>query len=163
MRSKRAVTARVVIAALIGGVLIAVGLMAVTALSFVVAYIFGFGLITFLTYGYDKFRAIRHGRRVPEPALQLLSVLGGALDRGGHALERHGQVLDALDRQVLGEQLAQRSAAVHVRPAAQRRPDPLPQRAAEDAALRRELPPDVGQPERRLDGGVGGDEESVFG
>jgi len=76
-------TARVVIAALIGGVLIAVGLMAVTALSFVVAYILGFGLITFLTYGYDKFRAVRHGRRVPELALQSLSVLGGAL--GGWA------------------------------------------------------------------------------
>ena len=76
-------TARVVIPALIGGVLIAVGLMAVTALSFLVAYILGFGLITFLTYGYDKFRALRHGRRVPEPALQLLSVLGGAL--GGWA------------------------------------------------------------------------------
>ena len=35
----------------IAGVLIAVGLMAVTALSFLVAYILGFGLITFLTYG----------------------------------------------------------------------------------------------------------------
>ena len=57
--------------------------MAVTALSLLVAYILGFGLITFLTYGYDKFRAVRHGRRVPEPALQLLSVLGGAL--GGWA------------------------------------------------------------------------------
>jgi len=76
-------TARVVIAALIGGVLIAVGLVAVTALSFVVAYILGFGLITFLTYGCDKFRAVRHGRRVPELALQSLSVLGGAL--GGWA------------------------------------------------------------------------------
>ena len=76
-------TARVVIAALIGGVLIAVGLAAVTALSFVVAYILGFGLITFLTYGCDKFRAVRHGRRVPELALQSLSVLGGAL--GGWA------------------------------------------------------------------------------
>ena len=76
-------TARVVIAALIGGVLIAVGLVAVTALSFVVAYILGFGLITFLTYGYDKFRARRQGRRVPEPALQLQSLLGGAL--GGWA------------------------------------------------------------------------------
>ena len=76
-------TARVVIAALIGGVLIAVGLVAVTALSFVVAYILGFGLITFLTYGYDKVRAVRHGRRVPELALQSLSVLGGAL--GGWA------------------------------------------------------------------------------
>ena len=76
-------TARVVIAAVLAGVLIAVGLMAVTALSFVVAYILGFGLITFLTYGYDKFRARRHGRRVPEAALQLQSVLGGAL--GGWA------------------------------------------------------------------------------
>ena len=83
MRTKREMTARVVIPAVIGGVLIAIGLMAVTALSLLVAYILAFGLITFLTYGYDKFRAVRHGRRVPEPALQLLSVLGGAL--GGWA------------------------------------------------------------------------------
>ncbi len=68
---------------MVGGVLLAAGLVAATALSFPVAYILAFGLITFLTYGYDKFRAIRNGRRVPEPALRLQSVLGGAL--GGWA------------------------------------------------------------------------------
>jgi uncharacterized membrane protein YsdA (DUF1294 family) len=64
--------------ALIAGVLVALGLVATTGLAAGVAYVVGFGLITFLTYGYDKLRAIRHGRRVPNPALQLLSVLGGA-------------------------------------------------------------------------------------
>ena len=83
MHSKRALTMRAVIAALIAGVLVAVALGLATGLSVIVAYVLGLGLITFLTYGYDKFRAIRHGRRVPEPALQLQSVLGGAL--GGWA------------------------------------------------------------------------------
>ena len=71
------------IPSVVAGVLIAAGLTAVSALSFAVTYILGFGLITFLTYGYDKFRARRHGRRVPEAALQLQSLLGGAL--GGWA------------------------------------------------------------------------------
>jgi len=43
-----------------------------------VAYFVGLGLITFLTYGYDKLRALRHGRRLPNPVLLVLPVLGGA-------------------------------------------------------------------------------------
>ena len=54
-----------------------------TGLSAIVAYVLGLGLITFLTYGYDKLQAIRGGRRVPEEALRLLSLIGGAL--GGWA------------------------------------------------------------------------------
>jgi uncharacterized membrane protein YsdA (DUF1294 family) len=76
-------TPGVVIVALAAGALVTVGLVAVTSLSVLVAYVLGFGLITFLTYGYDKARAIRGGRRVPNAALRLLSVLGGAL--GGWA------------------------------------------------------------------------------
>jgi uncharacterized membrane protein YsdA (DUF1294 family) len=76
--SKRTLIARIVIAALVAGVLVAGGLVVMTELSAGVAWVVGFGLITFLTYGYDKLRAVRHGRRVPNLALQLLSVFGGA-------------------------------------------------------------------------------------
>jgi uncharacterized membrane protein YsdA (DUF1294 family) len=55
----------------------------VLGLTFVIAYVVALGLITFLTYGYDKRQARHAGRRVPEAALMLLSVLGGAL--GGWA------------------------------------------------------------------------------
>jgi uncharacterized membrane protein YsdA (DUF1294 family) len=67
-----------VIAALVAGVVVAGGLVVTTELSSGVAWVVGFGLITFLTYGYDKLRAIRHRTRVPNQALQLLPVLGGA-------------------------------------------------------------------------------------
>ena len=82
-KSKSALTARVLIGAVVAGALVAGALVAATGLSALVAYVVGIGLITFLTYGYDKLRAVRHGRRVPELALQSLSVLGGAL--GGWA------------------------------------------------------------------------------
>jgi uncharacterized membrane protein YsdA (DUF1294 family) len=82
VHSKRALTRRTVIAALVAGVLVAVALAA-AGLSVIVAYVLGLGLITFLSYGYDKLQAIRGGRRVPEPALRLLSLIGGAL--GGWA------------------------------------------------------------------------------
>jgi uncharacterized membrane protein YsdA (DUF1294 family) len=72
-----------VIAALIAGVLVAVALAVVTGLSVIVAYVLSLGLITFLTYGYDKLQAIRGGRRVPETVLRVLSLIGGAL--GGWA------------------------------------------------------------------------------
>jgi len=83
MHSKRALTMRAVVMTLVIGVLVAVALVVAADISVVVAYILGLGLITFLTYGYDKLQAIRGGRRVPEPALRLLSLIGGAL--GGWA------------------------------------------------------------------------------
>jgi uncharacterized membrane protein YsdA (DUF1294 family) len=83
MHSKRELTTRAVVAALVVGVLVAVALVVATDVSMVVAYILGFGLITFLTYGYDKLQAIRGGRRVLEPALLILALIGGAL--GGWA------------------------------------------------------------------------------
>ena len=72
-----------VIVALVAGVLVAVALVVATDFSVVVAYVLGLGLITFLTYGYDKLQAIRGGRRVPERALLVLTLIGGAL--GGWA------------------------------------------------------------------------------
>ena len=83
MHSKRALPMRAVIATVIAGVLVAITLVVATALSVIVAYVLGLGLITFLTYGYDRLQAIRGGRSVPESALRLLSVIGGAL--GGWA------------------------------------------------------------------------------
>ena len=83
MHTKRELTTRAVIAAFVVGVVVAVALVVATGFSAVVAYVLGFGLITFLTYGYDKLQAIRGGRRVPESALLLLALIGGAL--GGWA------------------------------------------------------------------------------
>jgi uncharacterized membrane protein YsdA (DUF1294 family) len=83
MRSKRALTRRAVIAALVAGILVAVALVVATGVSVIVAYVLGCGLTTFLTYGYDKVQAVRAGRRVPEAALLALLLMGGAL--GGWA------------------------------------------------------------------------------
>jgi uncharacterized membrane protein YsdA (DUF1294 family) len=83
MPSKRALTRRAVLAAVVAGVVVAVALVVAAGISVIAAYVVGFGLITFLMYGYDKLQAIRGGRRVPEPALLLLSLVGGAL--GGWA------------------------------------------------------------------------------
>src|SRR6476620_5074591 len=83
MPSKRALTRRAVLAAVVAGVVVAVALVVAAGISVIAAYVVGFGLITFLTYGYDKLQAIRGGRRVPEPALVGLALIGGAL--GGWA------------------------------------------------------------------------------
>ena len=83
MHSKRELTIRAVIAALVVGVVVAAVLLAVTGFAVIVAYVIGLGLTTFLIYSYDKWQAIRGGRRVPEPALLVLALIGGAL--GGWA------------------------------------------------------------------------------
>ena len=81
--SKRALTARAVILALVAGVLLAVALAAATGLSWLLAYVLAIGLVTFAFYGYDKQQAVRGRRRLTNQALILLSLLGGAL--GGWA------------------------------------------------------------------------------
>ena len=83
MPSKRELTQRAVVAALVVGVVVAAALVVAIGASVVVAYVLGLGLSTFLIYGYDKLRAVRGGRRVPESALLALSLIGGAL--GGWA------------------------------------------------------------------------------
>ena len=83
MPSKRALTQRAVLTALIAGLLVAAVLVAAVSVPLLVAYVLGLGLSTFLIYGYDKLRARRGGRRVPETALLALSLVGGAL--GGWA------------------------------------------------------------------------------
>jgi uncharacterized membrane protein YsdA (DUF1294 family) len=83
MHSKRELTTRVVIAAFVAGALVAAALVVATGFSVIVAYVLGLGLMTFLTYSYDKFQATRGGRRITEPALLALSLIGGAL--GGWA------------------------------------------------------------------------------
>ena len=82
-RSKRELTTRAVLAALVAGVLAGVVLVVAGGLSVIAGYVLGLGVSTFLVYGYDKRQAVRNGRRVPERALLLLSVIGGAL--GGWA------------------------------------------------------------------------------
>ena len=81
--SKSALSMRVVGVALVASVLLAAVLVAATGLSASLAYVLGLGLVTFTAYSWDKWRAVRGGRRIPERALLGLSVIGGAL--GGWA------------------------------------------------------------------------------
>jgi uncharacterized membrane protein YsdA (DUF1294 family) len=83
MRSKRELTTRAVSAGLVAGVVVAAALVVGIGIPVAVAYVLGLGLSTFLIYGFDKSRAIRGGRRVPESALLALALIGGAL--GGWA------------------------------------------------------------------------------
>ena len=78
MRSKRELTRRAVVAALVIGVVVGAALVVAISVPVLVAYVLGLGLSTFLIYGYDKLRAVRGGVRVPESALLTLSVIGGA-------------------------------------------------------------------------------------
>ena len=90
MPSTRQLTQRAVLAGLIAGVIAAVVLVVAINLSVVVAYVLGVGLSTFLLFSYDKLQAARGGRRVPEPALLALSLIGGALGGwAGMLLWRH--------------------------------------------------------------------------
>lgn len=78
MRSKRELTQRAVVAALVIGGAVGAALVVAISVPVLVAYVLGLGLSTFLIYGYDKLRAVRGGVRVPESALLTLSVIGGA-------------------------------------------------------------------------------------
>ena len=78
MRSKRELTKRAVVAALVIGGAVGAALVVAISVPVLVAYVLGLGLSTFLIYGYDKLRAVRGGVRVPESALLTLSVIGGA-------------------------------------------------------------------------------------
>ena len=78
MRSKRELTKRAVVAALVIGGVVGAALVVAISVPVLVAYVLGLGLSTFLIYGYDKLRAVRGGVRVPESALLTLSVIGGA-------------------------------------------------------------------------------------
>jgi uncharacterized membrane protein YsdA (DUF1294 family) len=77
--SKSALSIRIVAAALVAGVLLA----AAAGLSASLAYILGLGLVKFAAYSWDKWRAVRGGRRLPERSLIVLSLVGGAM--GGWA------------------------------------------------------------------------------
>src|SRR4051812_8200457 len=81
--SKSALSMRIVGAALVAGVLLAAVLAAGAGLSASLAYILGLGLVTFTAYSWDKWRAVRGGRRLPERSLIVLSLVGGAM--GGWA------------------------------------------------------------------------------
>ena len=45
--------------------------------SFALAWFAAFSVVTFLVFGFDKWRASRPGRRVPESFLVFLGALGG--------------------------------------------------------------------------------------
>src|SRR3954451_19317299 len=81
--SKSALSTRGVGAALVAGVLLAAVLAAATGVSAILAYVLGLGLVTFAVYSWDKWRAVRGGRRIPERGLIVLSLIGGAM--GGWA------------------------------------------------------------------------------
>jgi uncharacterized membrane protein YsdA (DUF1294 family) len=81
--SKSALSIRVVAAALVAGVLLAAVLTAAAGLSASLAYVLGLGLVTFAAYSWDKWHAVRGGRRLPERSLIVLSLIGGAM--GGWA------------------------------------------------------------------------------
>jgi hypothetical protein len=67
-------------------------------------------------------------RAVGEPALR------GGLDARGHAPEGHGEILDALDGQRLGQQAAQRGGVVEMGARPRERAEPAQSRAAEHVA-----------------------------
>jgi uncharacterized membrane protein YsdA (DUF1294 family) len=54
-----------------------------TALALYPAWLLTFGVVTFLFYGFDKYRAQRKQRRVSEATLNLLTLAGGFLGAWG--------------------------------------------------------------------------------
>jgi uncharacterized membrane protein YsdA (DUF1294 family) len=59
-------------------------------ISLYLAWLLASGIISFLVYGYDKFKAVRGGYRVPENQLHLLALSGGFLGCAlGMAVFRH--------------------------------------------------------------------------
>ena len=83
MPSKRTLTRRAVVGAVVAAVVAAAALVVATGVAVLVAYVVAMGVVTFVVFGYDKLQARRGGRRVPETALLVISLIGGAL--GGWA------------------------------------------------------------------------------
>ena len=44
-----------------------------------IEYIITINIISFLTYGFDKYAAIKNKQRIPEKVLILLSIVGGSI------------------------------------------------------------------------------------
>ncbi len=87
---------------------------------------------------------------------------GGPLDAGGHTLERHGQVLDPLDRQHPGQEQSERVILIDVGLGRGQGPDPCGERRIEHAGPidRR---PQLGQLLDGVERGIGGDHGPVEG
>ncbi|MFC1780760.1 DUF1294 domain-containing protein [Planctomycetota bacterium] len=54
------------------------GLLRSMNLNALYAWLIGISIITFLSYGYDKRRALRNSSRIPELILHILALLGGS-------------------------------------------------------------------------------------
>jgi len=53
--------------------------LAMCGLNWLAAYFMSINAVTFYYYHYDKKQAIRHGNRVPEMVLHVLSLVGGSI------------------------------------------------------------------------------------